>query len=416
MPNHEANASIKQYPNVRVSHLIDTPENWRESRIHLMTGEVAFVGSGGSYYMILGDEHHTPIKDIVFDIQNGSTAHDSHIFYSGRDNKGGGGGGGGGSDFVLEPATAEKLGGVKIPELPASGLLIDEQGNLINAMNCGYDSITGRWTINKLHVDDLTFNQQSADLSTSSDVIALRLNATEYLKEDERAGLVVKALQDGVEGFLGIDTYNRIVINNWGMSETCVPIKAMAGTGFVCVTDGAPSATLVAPSSVKLQRTAEYFYEYSPIDGLVFNKNGTPEAASAIELIPNIVVNSMPVSYDGETNTYNIELDGGLTPEMAERLARVESVEERIGELEKAAVTDAVGDDHIETTIADNTLTVVHKNITVEVPAQATRKYGVKANSAEAILPTETFISDIEVDEKGHITKIVKTSLAWVIE
>ena len=223
-------AEITKYYNVRYANRIDTPGNWIDVNPVLEPGELAFVGSGGNYYMILGDEYRTPIAEII----SNQEYHASHIFYPGT-----GGGGGGGGTGSIPIATSATIGGVKVPDATESGLNLTDGGELTNALISHWDFVTQRFVINKLHVNDLT----------------------------DRSGIKVKFIQEGnVDGFLGIDPQNRIVIYDKGTPISGYIISGQ-GDGYVTISEEFPYG-LLTPFQELTFTDGQASYKYAPNLGI----------------------------------------------------------------------------------------------------------------------------------------------------
>lgn len=403
MPTHESNSGTKIYNNVRFSNRIDTEENWLNSDAILAEGETAFVGDNGSYYMVVGDNHHNPMSYIVSD----PDAHASHIFFPGRH------GGGGGADYELPIATASRLGGVKIPNAAESGLNIDENGFLKNALFSSFNAEENRWVIDRLHVNDLSFNSEHERTSFSGNDIVLRVDATEELSEQETSGIIVNKIKDDVQGYLGIDCDNRIVINNYGYKEFCVPISAAEAVGFVNVSATSPVATVMTPTNLYMTRGSTPFAYYSPLEGLTIETYEFPEGGNVLELIPGLNVNGQPIPYDVLTNSYSIELEGGLTEESAAKLANLDVYIEELENLKDGMISEISDGEKITTAREGNNVTISHATTNTERPSSTVDNYIVQESQQGGALEVFTYISDIEVDEFGHVTKIIRKSVTF---
>lgn len=402
MPTHESNSGNTIYNNVRFSNRIDTEENWLNSESILAEGEIAFVGDNGRYYMVVGDNHHNPMSYIVSD----PDAHASHVFFPGRH-------GGGGTDYELPIATASRLGGVKIPNAAESGLNIDENGFLKNALFSSFNVEENRWVIDRLHVNDLSFNSEHETTSFSGDDIVLRVNATEELLARETSGIIVNKIKGDIQGYLGIDRDNRIVINNYGYKEFCVPISAVEAVGFVNVSVTSPVATVTTPTNLYMTRGSTPFAYYSPLEGLTIGTYEFSGDDNVLELIPGLNVNGQSIAYDVLTNSYSIELEGGLTEESAAKLANLDAYVEDLENLKNVTVTEINGGEKITTTREGNSITISHTATETERPSSTVDNYVVQEAQQGEALEVFTYISDIEVDEAGHVTKIVQKSVTF---
>ncbi len=392
-------AEITKYYNVRYANRIDTPGNWIDVNPVLEPGELAFVGSGGNYYMILGDEHRTPIADII----SNQEYHASHIFYPGT-----GGGGGGGGTGSIPIATSATIGGVKVPDVTESGLNLTDGGELTNALISHWDFATQRFVINKLHVNDLTYTNQSADIATSGDEIVLREGAINALAD--RSGIKVKFIQEGnVDGFLGIDPQNRIVIYDKGTPVSGYIISGQ-GDGYVTISEEFPYG-LLTPFQELTFTDGQASYKYAPNLGIFKGE----EVMASIDITPPAIsVNGMPVTYDPTNRRYDIVLDGGLTPETAAKLNEFSNYIEIIDNLNSTIITEVEGDKHIEVTLNNQKLSTSHKGITVKRTGNI-NNYSVMTSSDPSLTSVEV-ITGLEVDDAGHLTGITTTTFTWTIK
>ena len=393
-------ADITIYKNVRFANRIDTEANWVDADPVLEPGEIAFVGQAGSYYMVVGCEHQTSMANIVLN----PSAHASHIFYPSTGGSGGGGGGGG----SIPVATDSTVGGVKVAHEFLSGLRLEGDGSLSNALIESYDSVNQRYVIGKLHVRNLSFDQQSESVSSTSNYITVRSGATAGLAEGGVAGLVVENITgEYYNGFLGINRNNQIVINYLGspMEGTVVVGE---GSGFVYAEKELPYATIV-PFEPLTFIDGEATIQYTP------DRSGT----SIILTPPAIKVNGQTTSYNAELREYNISLDGGLTPENAAKLEQFDNYITIINNLNAQHINAVEGDGtHISAQMIANgelgqKIQVTHKDITC-TNENINRRYTIQSSSdpsAEGI----TVITGITLDSKGHVTGISTANIAWVI-
>lgn len=393
-------ADITIYKNVRFANRIDSEANWVAADPILEPGEIAFVGQSGHYYMVVGCEHKTSMASIVLEPDK----HASHIFYPGSGSSGGGGGGGGGS---IPIATDSTVGGVKVAHELISGLRLETDGSLSNALIESYDSINQRYVINRLHVKNLSFDQQSESVSSTSNYITVRSGATAGLAEGEVAGLVVENVTgEYYNGFLGINRNNQIIINYLGSPVVGAMISG-AGAGYIVAEEGLPYATIVpfAPLTfVEGENTVQY----------------TPDKSESITLTPPVIkVNGQITSYNAELREYNISLDGGLTPENAAKLEQFDNYIAIIENLNSQHINAVEGDGtHISAEMIANgelgqKIKVTHNNIAC-TNENSNRRYTIQSSSdpnAEGI----TVITGITLDSKGHVTGISTANIAWVI-
>lgn len=398
-------ADITIYKNVRFANRIDTPANWVDADPTLEPGELAFVGQDGYYYMVVGCEHRTSMANIL----SNPSEHASHIFYPSSGNSGGGGGGGGSGEIPI--ATDSTIGGVKVFNQFQSGLILDEEGSLSNALVSGYDAVEERFVIDRLHVKNLSFDQQSSNLSASGNYITVRAEADGGMGSTDVAGLVVYNITgENYNGFLGINRNNQIVINYLGSPIVGAMITAGSegGFGYIDVQPESPYATVV-PFQPLTFVDGDNTTEYTP---------DRPDVSITLTP-PAIKINGQATSYDAENREYNILLDGGLTPENAAKLEQFDNYITIIDDLNAKHINAVEGDGtHISAEMIANgelgqKIKVTHNDIAC-TNESSDRRYTIQSSSdpnAEGI----TVITGITLDSKGHVTGISTANIAWII-
>lgn len=393
-------ADITIYKNVRFANRIDTEANWVDADPVLEPGEIAFVGQAGSYYMVVGCEHQTSMANIVLN----PSAHASHIFYPSTGGSGGGGGGGG----SIPVATDSTIGGVKVANPLLSGLTLEADGSLKNSLVSGYDAVENRFVIDRLHVKNLSFDQQSSNLSASGNYITVRAEADGGMGSEDIAGIVVENITgEYYNGFLGINRNNQIVINYLG-SPVAGTVVTGTGTGYIFAEEGFPYATITP------------FEPLTFVDGDATIQYTPDKPDTSITLTPPAIrVNGQLTSYNAELREYNISLSGGLTPENAAKLEQFDNYIAIIDSLNSQHINAVEGDGtHISAEMIANgalgqKIQVSHNNITC-TNENSNRRYTIQSSSdpnAEGI----TVITGITLDSKGHVTGISTANIAWVI-
>lgn len=393
--------AVTIYKNVRFANRIDFASKWREEGPELASGEIAFVSDNGKYYMVVGCEDGTNMAEILDHLDD----HASHIFYPGPGSPGGGGG-------SIPPATASTIGGVKVGFWQESGLLL-EDGVLTNALVHDYKG--DRFIINKLHVNDLSFDRQTENVSSTGNYITVRADKGAGMGAKEVAGLIVNNIDgNGKQGFLGINLNNQIVIKDLPQNVD-VPGVIVAvdpddgGTGYIDAKAGAPYANIIPFGSLTFEKNKTEIAKY------------TPESNVSIDLTPpGIRVNGQLTSYDMENNEYNIALEGGLTEENAANLEQFDNYIGIINDLNAKHINAVEGDGvYISAEIVKNgefgkKIIVTHNDITPEKDIGGDVDYPIQSKNDQT-RERLTVITGIEVDDKGHVTKIVSKDIAWTI-
>lgn len=391
-------ADITIYKNVRFANRIDTEANWVDADPVLEPGEIAFVGQAGNYYMVVGCEHKTSMANIVLN----PAGHASHIFYPGS------GGSGGGGSGAIPVATDSTIGGVKVAHQFLSGLALEADGSLSNALVSGYDATENRFVIDRLHVNNLSFDQQSESVSSTGNYITIRSGATTGLAEGDVAGLKIENITgEYYNGFLGINRNNQIVINYLG-SPVAGAMVTGEGTGYIFAAEKLPYATIVP------------FEPLTFVDGESTTQYTPDKPDTTITLTPPAIrVNGQATAYDAEKREYNISLSGGLTPENAAKLEQFDNYIAIIDSLNSQHINAVEGDGtHISAQMIANgelgqKIKVTHNDIAC-TNENSNRRYTIQSSSdpnAEGI----TVITGITLDSKGHVTGISTANIAWVI-
>ena len=395
-------AETKIYKNVRFANRIDTESNWVMANPTLEPGELAFVGENGNYVMILGDTHKKPIRQIIQEM--GTGAHDSHIFYPGKNNSGSGGGGGGGST-TIPVASATILGGVKVPEEKVSGLTLAGDGTLKNALVSKYDYDRGCFVVNKLYIKDLEYDNKVTNPSFEGDFLTLRAESTNAL--DVKSGIVIKSLQEGFDGFLGLSAENKIIVaqTDGTYSELVGIASTGVGVGLVNYASSNNYATITECSTLTL-RTNTGDIAYSP----------SSPAVNVDVTSPPISVNGQVFHYDSNDHLYNIELEGGLTEENRQKLEQLSQSLDDIDTLKRETLINVLEGNLIDVlNNNDRTVTVTHSEVSQGLAEITTTTYTVTNASDGEDLEAIKLLADIEVDNYGHITKKKFITLSWKI-
>jgi hypothetical protein len=393
-------ADVKIYKNVRFANRIDTEANWAMANPTLEPGELAFVGSDENYIMILGDTHKKPIKEILNELSTGK--HDTHVFYPGKNSSNNSGGGGGSTSIPI--ATIDTIGGVKVPTAASSGLNLKRDGTLTNALINRYDSSRECFVIKKLYVENLEYDNKETNPSFEGDTITLRDGETTALSL--RAGIVIDSLKKDFDGFLGLSSNNRITIKQ--LDGTYVEMLGLSAVnndtvGLVSIVKGASTATIQQCSTLSVVDSGTTA-TYTPAGNNV-TIDVTP---------PTIKVNGQTTTYDANAREYSIVLDGGLTPENIAKIEQLEQSLDDIATLQRETLVDVKAGNIISVTKNnDRTVTIHHAEVAVgRTDSDSILNYHVEQTSQPEVI---YFLTDIDVDEYGHITKKYYKGITWTI-
>lgn len=403
--------NITIYNNVRFANRIDKQSKWIAAGPVLAPGEIAFVrsNSGDDYYMVVGREGETTGMDVIVD---NPRAHASHIFYPASSSSGGGG--------TIPIASDENVGGVKVSGWRTSGLMLDtENGNLKNGLlhddRSYYSHEKECFVIHKLHVDNLSFGKQTEHVSASGNYITVRAGATGPLDE-EYAGILVHNINgNDAEGFLGINQSNQIVLKDLGtfFAGAIVSVnKEEEKAGYIVTRPGSSAATVEAFKPLTFKENEEIIdkYTYTP------DKSGI-----SIDLTPPVIkVNGQLITCDLDKREYDIALEGGLTEENARKLEQFGNYTDVIEKLNKEQINVAEGDKHISVGIKENesgegqTITVTHNEIDLTTDPYEGKYFVYTDGHKDA--KDMLVVMDIDVDKEGHVTKVVKGKVTFVLK
>lgn len=385
-------AETKIYKNVRFANRIDTEANWVMNNPTLEPGELAFVGDNGNYFLILGDMHRTPIKQIIQEREAGG--HDSHIFYPGKKGSGGTG--------AIPIASATLVGGVKIPDYSTSGLTIAVDGSLKNALIEKYDFTRNCFVIKKLYVQDLEYDNKVTNPSFEGDTLTLREGQTSPVSV--KAGMVITNLKRSFNGFLGLSANNRIMLGQEDGTFAEVFGIGYTGQDFTGMIKLSKDGNVAIPTACQtlIIQDGENTLTYDPSFSTVAI-NITP---------PTIKVNGQSTTYNAETREYNLILDGGLTPENIEKIEQLEQSLDDIQNLKTETLTDVQEGSKIKVSKVDRVVTVSHDTSALQENNVSSADYTVKTTTNPEVIRV---LVDIEVDEYGHIIKKHFKDITWTI-
>ena len=381
---------IKIYNNIRFANRIDAYSSWNTTSkdIVLANGEFGIVTENNKPTAIVIGDGETLVRKMI----RNPDQYGHRILYTHNKYKN--------PEITIPVASSTTIGGVMVGDEKTSGLRLDS-GSLSNALIESYDQANQRFIIDKLHVNDLSFSNKAESTSFTGDVIELRDGQTTAAVRE--AGLSIKNLLEGFNGFLGLSTNNKIAIR-----ETTGNIIEVVGTlanieakGLLQVDPATSYATIVPSKELVFKVDA------------VSERRYTPEGREniTIDLQPaTIKVNNQIVDYNSVTKEYNINLSGGLSPENAEKLDNLSQLYTRVGTLETTAITQAEGHtDYITIRKVDGKITVTHDNAAVkraeneEPTTSANTAVPVYLKNSDHETVVVPVLGDIKLDEAGHV-------------
>ena len=418
-------AEIKQIRVGRFCNRTDALMNWVTYNPILLNGELGIIQGGlnGQTVLLVGDG----VTNVNTILENYSDYNDNIIFC------------GQGAQYDLPPAGID-LGGVKKGDETETGIKI-EDGIVSNLLVDDYDMLEDCYVINKVHIRHLIADREEEIPVFESSSITLRyldpagVEAPEPLADGSYAGITImntKELEDGtlIPTQIVVDNSEQLYVSR---NEELKPVLTMSQllpldkpslltinseTGLGSLADVQP---LTFTSPYISQRFVDPITgEESIVEGLV---TYTGLNATTIDLTPpQITVNSQPMTYDANTNTYAITLDGGLTEDNAERIAKIDVLEASFASLDKtvtdslAAVDDKIAD---KLSVSDLSIEASEKITVIQDPGLPSFSIGhdlttttTETGQAQVIKIDQnsfyTFVVGIDVDSYGHVTKIHK--------
>jgi hypothetical protein len=392
---------IKTYKNIRFSNRIDTESKWKSAAAILADGEIGFVRDKG--YFIVGDG-----KTNSYAIISNPDSYSKNIYYTGAAE----GGGGGGSSYTLPVATQSVLGGVRSTD--KRGIVIDSDGYISSDLVSYYNNAKECYEVNKLYIHQLEYDNKETTSEFDGSNLILRASSTAPLLYGEYSGITVNKLTNNINGFLGLSANNYITImsQDGGYTEVVgiYPYTAPGevARGIVSIAEGNNYANIASSSALVIVGQGDT-QAYRPEN----------EEDIRIDLTPATITINGQVIKPFENN-YFITLDGGLTPENAEKLDNLDKQIERIDFLEQNSLSSAttVPDTVLKTTIGDPTpngrnIEIEHLGNKPETDSESQYIYPIKNTSDPEVI---TVIVGIECDDTGHVTKIITRDLGWKIQ
>ena len=416
--------AVKVINNARFCNLIDDYINWTdESHPHILrAGELAIVqyaprDNGSGTAGVIGDGVST-VSSLL--------SSESNTFFFGQ-----------GANMN---AAGSSLGGVKQGDLHKTGINI-RAGIIYNDLISDWDDNENCYMINKLKVDNLIYGKATETTTFSADTITLRYidpstqEEPELLENGKLAGIELRNISkdevgDWVNAYFGMDNNMDFYIQKNGSSYIMYPSDYpyfTNTTGFYSINPETNTFSIQAPKSLTFKN--DYWATGDPEDEKYEeSKLRTYDGLESLEINitpPAIIVNEQNVEYDLENNQYKIVLDAeGLTEETAALINSIPELDERITtnttsiqtlEENKLDPEDVIIEGGAKITVSkseeteDNnttiTFSVEHDEQTVERTTAPT----------VTIFPGNefSFITGIETDEYGHITKIITSRYKW---
>jgi hypothetical protein len=129
---------------------------------------------------------------------------------------------------------------------------------------------------------------------------------------------------------------------------------------------------------------------------------------------PTIKVNGQTTTYDANAREYSVVLDGGLTPENIAKIEQLEQSLDDIATLQRETLVDVKAGNIISVAKNnDRTVTIHHAEVAVgRTDSDSILNYHVEQTSQPEVI---YFLTDIDVDEDGHITKKYYKGITWTI-
>ena len=425
--------AAKIITNARFCNRIDSLPNWREHNPILRSGELGIIMNGINQQTvgIIGNGTNT-----VNDILDNYPIYNNNIIFFGQ-----------GAQYQI-PLAGLEVGGVYSTDKYTTGISI-KNGVIQNELVSEYDDTNLCYVVDKLRINSLIYDNLSMLPTFNTNFIELR-----YIDPNADNTITPTPLQDGE--YAGIKIINSTTATNGALISTEIAIdnteqlyvtKQMTKYPVLTMTElmpdyyGPASSKMTIPCFISVDKETKLGTFVKPsfltftnpywsititdpntgeeiiTDGTKTYDGSTP---ISIDLTPpTVVFNSQVFNYDSTTNTYSIILDeGGLSPENAEKIAKIDNLESNIininntinninQSLENKLEAQDIVFQESETTAVQTTgtsYTISLKQVTVQ------NKTGQDTNASSGF----TAITDIEVDEYGRLKTITKTKYVFV--
>ena len=421
--------AAKIITNARFCNLIDDYINWTDEnhpRI-LRAGELAIVqfaprDNGSGTAGVIGDGIST-VSSLL--------SSDTNTFFFGQ-----------GANMN---AAGSNLGGVKQGDLHKTGINI-KAGIVYNDLISDWDDNENCYTISKLKVDNLIYGKATETTTFSADTITLRYidpstqEEPELLEDNKLAGIELRNISkdeagDWVNAYFGMNNNMDFYVQKNGSSYIMYPSDYPYSTntiGFYNINPETNTFSIQTPKSLTFKN--DYWATGDPEDEKYeetkLRQYSGLESLEVNITPPAIIVNEQNIEYDLENNQYKIVLDAeGLTEETAALINSIPELDERITDstesIQELAETKLDPNDVIVEGAAKITVTKTTTTETLEDETKNTTitfsiahdEQSVEQSYAPAItvFPGNefSFITGIETDNYGHITKIITSRYKW---
>lgn len=392
--------AAKQIQNARFFNRIDTSERWAAATSTVLgNGELGIVTIGSSPEYILVGDGTTPVSAFVTDE---TMEYDKQKIYMGK-----------GAQYEFDLIAGDgRLGGIQIKDNSQdSGLIINGEGYLSNAMQNGWDQEEECFIVNKLYIKNLITDEKQEQHVFESDKIILRYNNQSPLDGMSFAGVEVENIDgEGFKGFFGLDNQNRLVVRHGVWDYRFAPV--------VTITDFSTSGFMMY-NHEEADWELGYLKPLSIINGdKTFNYDGT--VTHAINVTPpTIILNSQTLTYDSEKNSYTGEFVGGLTTENKEAIDKAiadsaataeELTNVKAQMLTSETITLTPGTNiTIDTNSSTGRYNATVNHSTITTTTNSTASESIKVDSDKSF----SFITGITVDN-GHVTSVTISSYKFV--
>lgn len=424
--------AVKVITNARFCNLIDDYANWTDDseRPHILrAGELAIVqfaprDNGSGTAGVIGDGIST-VSSLL------SSETNTFFFGPGANMNAAGG----------------NLGGVKKGDLHKTGIDI-RAGIIYNDLIDDWDDNENCYKIDKLKVDDLIYGKATETSTFSADTITLRYidpstqEQPELLEEGKLAGIELRNIaknenNEWVNAYFGMDNNMDFYLQKDGSSYIIYPSDHPYSNntlGFYNIKPETNTFSIQPPKELIFKN--DYWATGSPEDEgyeetklRIYDGGATKELE--INLTPaTIIVNEQIINYDLENNQYKITLNTeGLTEDTAALINSIPGLGEKITNntesIQELAENKLDPSDVIIEGAAKITVTKTTTTETLEDETENTTITFSVAHDEQSVeqsyAPVITvfpgnelsFITGIETDAYGHITKIITSRYKW---
>lgn len=425
-------AEAKQIRKARFCNRTDSLLNWTTHNPVLLDGELGIIQNGiNEQTVLLVGDGTTAVGTMLESYSD----YNNNIIFCGQ-----------GAQYDLPPAGID-LGGVKQGDETETGIDITD-GIVSNLLVDDYDMEEDCYIINKVHVRHLIADREEEVPVFESATITLRyldpegVEQPEPLQDGDYAGITVmrtKELEDGtlISTQIVVDNKEQLYVSRDEELRPVLIMEELSPIGKPSLLEIDEETNLARLTDVQTLTFTSPYLSQSKVDpdtgeeivteGSVVYNGLEPVT---LDLTPaSFMLNGQEMEYDPTENAYSIWLDGGLNQENLDKLNSIDTVVAGFDALKNELQADfAELEEHVNATDAAIDAKIAKKLESEDIEIKGTGVIKVSRDDGTTLFSVEhnkltvekdtdqpeviqknepyTFITGIEVDEYGHVTKI----------